>query len=195
MPTVTELKPSVHVSYDEMEAYLMLPQPADEEEYTVAMLMGALGEKGVCAGIDQDLLDEMVAQKKYDTEILVAKGVPAVDGVDGYYDYNFNTNFDGKPKVLPDGSVDYWSVHSIESVIAGQVIAIYHPAVDGSDGMTVKGKVLQAKHGREQMPIKGKGFERMNDNLTYTATIDGKIESRMTGLLFCRCMRSMEMQS
>ncbi len=176
MPTVTELKPSVHVSYDEMEAYLMLPQPADEEEYTVAMLMGALGEKGVCAGIDQDLLDEMVAQKKYDTEILVAKGVPAVDGVDGYYDYNFNTNFDGKPKVLPDGSVDYWSVHSIESVIAGQVIAIYHPAVDGSDGMTVKGRVLQAKHGREQMPIKGKGFERMNDNLTYTATIDGKIE-------------------
>lgn len=176
MPTATEQKPIVRVSYDDMEAYLMLPEPAEEEEYTMAMLMGALEEKGICAGIDKDKLSDMINQKQYNTEVMVAKGANAVDGVDGYYDYNFSTNFDRKPKVLPDGSVDYWSVHSIEAVIAGQVIAIYHPAVEGSDGMTVKGRVLQAKRAREQMPIKGKGFERMNDNLTYTATIDGKIE-------------------
>lgn len=63
-----------------------------------------------------------------------------------------------KPKLLPDGSVDYWSVHSIESVTAGQVIAVYHPAVSGEDGIPVKGRPVPAKHGREQMPLKGKGF-------------------------------------
>ncbi len=176
MPTQNEQKPIVRVSYNDMEAYLTLPEPPEDQVYTVTMLMDALGEKGVCEGIDQRKIQEMVSQKLYNIEFLVAAGVAPTDGVDGYYDYNFDTNFDSKPKVLPDGSVDYWSVHSIESVICGQVIAIYHPAVEGTDGMTVKGRVVQAKRAREQMPIKGKGFERMNDNLTYTALMDGKIE-------------------
>lgn len=176
MPTLTEQKPMVRVTYDEMEAYIILPEPGVDEEYTVAMLAQALEEKGVNTGVDRERLENLVTDKIYNTEILIARGTKATDGVDGYYDYNFNANFDHKPKILPDGSVDYWSVHSIEAVVAGQVIAIYHPAIEGTDGVTVKGKPLAAKHGREQMPIKGKGFERMNDNLTYTATMDGKIE-------------------
>lgn len=176
MPTQNEQKPIVRVSYNDMEAYLMLPEPPEGEEYTVAMLMDALEEKGVSEGIDHRKIQEMVSQKLYNTEFKIAAGIAPTDGVDGYYDYNFDTNFDSKPKVLPDGSVDYWSVHSIESVVADQVIAIYHPAVEGTDGVTVKGKVLQAKRAREQMPIKGKGFARLDDNLTYKALMDGKIE-------------------
>ncbi len=176
MPTQNEQKPIVRVSYNDMEAYLMLPEPPEGEEYTAAMLMDALEEKGVSEGIDHRKIQEMVSQKLYNTEFKIAAGIAPTDGVDGYYDYNFDTNFDSKPKVLPDGSVDYWSVHSIESVVADQVIAIYHPAVEGTDGVTVKGKVLQAKRAREQMPIKGKGFARLDDNLTYKALMDGKIE-------------------
>lgn len=176
MPTLTQQKPRVRVTYDEMEAYMVLPEPAPHEEYNMYMLQGALAEKGVCAGIDEKTLNAMIANKLYNSEYLVAKGVPVVNGIDGYYDYNFDMNFDRKPKVLPDGSVDYWSVHSLEAVVEGQVIAIYHPAVEGKDGLNVLGKTLTAKIGREQMPIKGKGFTRMNDNLTYTAAMDGKIE-------------------
>ena len=42
--------------------------------------------------------------------------------------------------------------------------------------MSVKGRLVPAKHGREQMPLKGKGFDRMDDEVTYTASMDGKIE-------------------
>lgn len=66
----------------------------------------------------------MLEGHTYNAELLVAQGKKPVDGTDGYYEYKFDTNFDGKPKLLPDGSVDYWSVHSIESVTAGQVIAV-----------------------------------------------------------------------
>ncbi len=176
MPTLTGLKPIVRVTYDEMEAYIKLQEPAADETYEVRQLQDALNESGVSTGIMQEKLNRLVEDKIYNSEVIVAKGTRPVDGVDGHYDYNFNANLDRKPKILPDGSVDYWSVHSIEAVVAGQVIAIYHPAIEGRDGVTVKGKVLTAKRGREQMPIKGKGFERMNDNLTYTATMDGKIE-------------------
>ena len=178
MSIPTEQKPLVRITYDEMEAYMVLPEPGPNEEYNIRMLYDALTEKGVNAGIEDQKLKAMVSKKYYNGEVLVAKGTPAVDGIDGYYDYNFNVDFDRKPKLLPDGTVDYWSVHSIEAVVAGQVIAIYHPAVDGKDGINVKGRVLSARRGREQMPIKGKGFARMNDNLTYTATIDGKIEKQ-----------------
>ncbi len=179
MPALIKERVLVRVSYDDMEAYLTLPEPgAEEGEYTVSILMEALGDKGINTGIDQARLSRIVAGRMYNEEILIARGRKPVDGVDGYYDYNFNTNLDRKPKLLPDGSVDYWSVNSIEPVVAGQVIAIYHPAIEGQDGVTVKGKAVIAKKGREQLPIKGKGFERMNDNLTYTASIDGKIEKQ-----------------
>ena len=178
MPILTEQKPLVRISYDEMEGYMLLPEPRQDEEYVVALLTQALEEKGINTGINVQRLESMVADRIYNTEILVAQGTEAVDGVDGYYEYNFNANLDRKPKVLPDGSVDYWSVHSIEAVVAGQVIAVYHPAVQGHDGVNVKGRILSAKHGREQMPIKGKGFERQSDNITYIATMDGKIETQ-----------------
>lgn len=176
MPTLVKEKPLIRVSFDEMEAYIQLTPPEEDEEYTVSLLVSALGEKGICTGIDQERLQQMISGEIYNMELLVAQGTPAEDGVDGYYDYNFNASLDQKPKILPDGSVDYWSVHTIEAVVEGQVIAIYHPAVEGKDGITVKGKPVLAKKGREQMPIKGKGFERMNDNLTYIASMDGKIE-------------------
>lgn len=81
-----------------------------------------------------------------------------MDGTDGYYEYKFDTNFDGKPKLLPDGSVDYWSVHSIESVTAGQVIAVYYPAVSGEDGMSVKGRAGACQARKRTDAVKGQRF-------------------------------------
>lgn len=176
MPTLVKEKPLVRLNYNEMEAYLLLHKPEPYEEYTVAFLMQALAEKGVTNGIDQEALVDMINGKKYGYEILVARGTFPIDGVDGYYEYNFERELNKKPKILPDGSADYSSVRSIEQVLEGQVIAIYHPAVIGCDGISVKGKPVAAKKGREQLPLKGKGFERTEDNLTYTASIDGKIE-------------------
>lgn len=174
---VTEEKPIVQITADGMEAYIMLVTPDDGGEYTVESLQKALDERGVKYGIDESALKELADEKKYGLETLIARGTEAVDGKDGYYDYNFNCNFDKKPLMKPDGTVDYWSVKSIESVVQDQVIAEYHPCVEGIDGKTVTGKPIPAKRGREQLPLKGKGFERRDDN-TYVALMSGKIETQ-----------------
>lgn len=174
---VTEEKPIVQITADGMEAYIMLVTPDDGGEYTVESLQKALDERGVKYGIDESALKELADEKKYGLETLIARGTEAVDGKDGYYDYNFNCNFDKKPLIKPDGTVDYWSVKSIESVVQDQVIAEYHPCVEGTDGKTVTGKPILAKRGREQLPLKGKGFERRDDN-TYVALMSGKIETQ-----------------
>lgn len=174
---VTEEKPIVQITADGMEAYIMLVTPDDGGEYTVESLQKALDERGVKYGIDELALKELADEKKYGLETLIARGTEPVDGKDGYYDYNFNCNFDKKPLMRPDGTVDYWSVKSIESVVQDQVIAEYHPCVEGIDGKTVTGKPIPAKRGREQLPLKGKGFERRDDN-TYVALMSGKIETQ-----------------
>lgn len=174
---VTEEKPIVRMTADSMEAYVMLITPDDGGEYTIESLQKALDDRGVKYGIDEAALTELIDEKKYGVETLVAQGTEPVDGKDGYYDYNFNCNFDKKPLMWPDGTVDYWSVKSIESVVQDQVIAEYHPCVEGMDGKTVTGKPIPAKRGREQLPLKGKGFERKDDN-TYVALMSGKIETQ-----------------
>lgn len=168
--------PKVRISYDEMEAFLTLPTPLNEEGYNFNDIMKLIKDAGVKIGIEETKVSAMITEKYYDRECLIARGIDAVNGVDGYFDYHFNLDFNKAPEHRQDGTVDYWSIHSVELVEEGQVIATYVDPVDGSNGMTVKGKLLIAKRGRPQPPLTGIGFERSDDNKTYTATMTGKIE-------------------
>ena len=166
----------IHISEDEITAYLTLGEPLSGETFTLEQLQKELQKNGIVKGVDEQVLQRMLEQKEYEKEMKIASGHLAVDGTDGWYEYNFRQNVSKKPQIREDGTVDYWSMNLIESVVAGQVIAIYNPAKTGENGMTVTGKVLQVKIGKELSPLKGRGFERNNDNLTYVASIDGKIE-------------------
>lgn len=127
MAELTQQKPIIRITFDEMEAYMLLPEPEQGTGYTDSQIRQEMAARGITTGIDEQRISDMLEGHTYNAELLVAQGKKPVDGTDGYYEYKFDTNFDGKPKLLPDGSVDYWSVHSIESVTAGQVIAVYRP--------------------------------------------------------------------
>lgn len=167
---------NVTISGNEMEAYMLLAMPMPGERYTVDMLKQALLSSGVVYGIKENVLSQMASEGLYEVRMIVASGKPAIDGKDGSYQYNFKQNPNKTPQIREDGSVDYWSMNLIETVVAGQVIATYKPAVQGEMGYTVKGKEIPARLGKEMAPLKGRGFVRSNDNLTYVATTDGKIE-------------------
>ena len=52
MANLTEQKPMIRITYDEMEAYILLPEPELDTVYTVPQLMQELAEKGITYGID-----------------------------------------------------------------------------------------------------------------------------------------------
>lgn len=184
MEIVLKKEPKIRISYDEMEAYLLLPSPlTPDEDYEFTDIMERVHAAGVKIGIDETKISAMVQERYYDRECLIAKGIDAVNGVDAYFDFNFDTNFNKVPTRREDGTVDYWSIHSVELVEEGQIIATYNDPVDGSNGMTVKGKLLVAKRGRPLPPLTGKGFERSDDNKTYTCTMNGKIEMKNNRIL------------
>lgn len=176
MEVTVKREPKIRISYDEMDAYLTLPDPGEGEPYTLDEVMEAISKAGVKIGLDKEKIEGMVNEKYYSKECAIARGIPAVEGQDGYFDFKFDVDFNKKPSRRPDGSVDYWSIHSIELVEEGQLLAEYVDPVDGSNGMSVKGKLITAKRGRPLPPLTGKGFERSEDNKTYTATMTGKIE-------------------
>lgn len=184
MEIVLKKEPKIRISYDEMEAYLLLPAPLKlDEDYTFEDVMEKVHAAGVKIGINEEKILAMIQERYFDRECVIASGIDPVNGVDAYYDFNFDTNFNKVPKRREDGTVDYWSIHSVELVEEGQLIATYNEPIDGSNGMTVKGKLLIAKRGRPLPQLTGKGFRRSEDNKTYISIMDGKIEMKNNRIL------------
>ena len=170
----------VIISDGGLEASIIIPvlfdENGDQHIYSKEDVIAALSEHGVNAGYLYDEIDRLVNEKRYNTETICARGIAPVDGIDGYYEFLFDTVLDRKPKIRENGTADYWNIHLVEVVQKRQVIAIYHDPVQGKDGMSVTGEIVSARIGRELPPLAGRGFERMDNNHIYFSNMDGKIE-------------------
>lgn len=166
----------VRITGDEMEAYLNLPPLEEGEKYSLNQVVACLRSQRVTECMDMDALEHMIDASVYGHEVCVAKGKPVVHGQDGKLTFQFNTDLNKRPEVREDGSVDYWSIHTVELVNAGQVIAVYTEPTECEDGLTVTGKTLPARKGKALPPLQGKGFSRSEDGASYIADVSGKIE-------------------
>ena len=109
-------------------------------------------------------------------KILIAEGIPAKTGKNGWYEFFVRLDLPRIPAPLPDGGVDYGNIEAFEMVEEGQKLAVYHPAEKGVDGKNVFGEVLQAGKGVEKKLLKGKGFTIEPDGVTYISKLNGKFE-------------------
>lgn len=176
---INALAPKVQVSSNGLEATMTFKIPdgsSDVPKFTAAQLLGFLNSANVTFGIDQDMLVKLSNNPVYGRPVKVAEGTAQQPGTPGYFEYHFDTTVNRKPTIRPDGTADYMSIKTIETIQEGDVIATYHPAVQGSRGMSVRGQILEPKPVRDLPPLIGRGFDRSSDNLTYTAKITGKIE-------------------
>ena len=167
--------PNVRITEDWMAAYMTVPPTGTAEKYTVEYLTDVLHLNHVKIGILPENLQKIIDNDLYNQEVLVAQGAEAQDGKNGYFEYFFETNLSQKPIVMEDGTVDYKNIKMIELVEPGQTIAVYHPGTAGTNGYNLAAQFKMAKHGAELPPLKGTGFERMEDGVTYCSTVGGKI--------------------
>lgn len=163
----------VIVSSDEMEAYIEIQ--GNPKTLSQKKIRAALRQSGVKEGIIEDAIGILVDGGWSVRSVKVAEGRPAQTGKDGWYELFFEYPPRPAPTILPDGSVDYTSAKYFEVVEAGQRLALYHEASEGTPGMTVTGKKLAAKKGKEQNLLTGKGFVLQGDNKTYLAAYSGKV--------------------
>lgn len=164
----------LRIDEDDMAAWLYLAPPDDGQIYTKNELITYLERNGVVRGYHSSNLSAMIKKRVYDREILVAKGAACVAGKDGYFEYLFSPEEYGVPKIREDGTVDYTNMSALQNVRKGDKVAVYHYAVQGTDGYTVRGAEMKVKPSRDLPPMRGKGILRENN--VYYAQSDGKIE-------------------
>ncbi len=172
-------RPMYHVNFkdNEMKAFLTLVKPKEGEEYDVDDVLDYIDSLGIREGVKSAKVTAMMQKHIYGRAEIIAEGVPAIDGKDGYFEYFFTLDEKKKkPEIRDDGSVDYTSVNVIHCVNEGDVLAVYHPAESGTPGITVKGKTVNARKAKELRPLYCIGCDYDPETMTYTATIDGRVE-------------------
>ena len=168
----------VRVEDDGMRAWIYLNPPKDGTSfYKKSEIMEFIQQNKVVAGFHQSNIAAIAKKHVYEREVLVAQGVEPIEGQAGYYEYLFDTSDKRHPQVREDGTVDYSSMSQLTNVSKGDVVAIYHPAVNSRDGVDVMGKVISAKQARELPQLRGRGIVAdAKDPNVYRSTLDGKID-------------------
>lgn len=170
----------IRISEDEMEAFVDITGNVSELHRTD--LLKALRNMGVTYGILYEEIENIVSGNSFRKSIRIAKGMPARNGKDGWYEFFFRTQVARTPKKLDNGNVDYRTVEWFEQVEKGQKLAYYHSATQGENGISVTGKVVPFRRGKEQSILTGKGFRRLPDGRTYISERQGIVTIQDTHL-------------
>lgn len=172
---MVNVKSYVRVTDDKTEAWLYLCAPEEGRDYEKSEIIQYLNVNKVVAGINESHIAAMCKKKIYEREVKVASSVKGDEGSAGRYEFFFDTE-KKKPEIRKDGSVDYRSMSLIQNVEEGDLLAVYHPAVQGTPGKDVTGAMEKAPVYKELRPLSGKGISNAEDSNKYYATKSGKVE-------------------
>ena len=173
---MVNIRSYVRISEDNSEAWLYLCAPEDAEFYEKSEIMHYLNVNKVVAGINESHVMAMCKKKIYEREVKVASKVMGEAGQPGYYEFKFSTE-KPKPEIRKDGSVDYRAMSLIQNVEEGDLLASYHPAVQGTSSRDVTGAFDKSDLYKDLRPLTGKGIAQSDTNPNeYYATKSGKIE-------------------
>ena len=169
---------TVEISENDLEAHARLtpPEPGGAS-LDLETAKKKLAAAGVVYGIDEIALAEMIETKEYVWSRLIAKATMPEDGLDGKVIFNFSKDErTGRPRETEAGKVDYRSLDLFEPVEAGQLLVTRELATEGKPGMTVKGKELKNKPGKEAVFPRGKNVEINEDKTLMRSMCSGMVQ-------------------
>ncbi len=169
-------KMGIEVSEDEMKVYLtIIPPRRNGRIVEYDDVMAELEKRGVAFGIKEDVIKGSIEKDMYNQPILIAEGKEAKDGEDGKIDYKFKIDKGIALEEDEKGKVDFKELDLVENVVVGQVLAKRIPAKRGEPGMTVMGRELPAKDGKDIQLQPGKNVKLSEDGMQLTAEINGQV--------------------
>ena len=182
----------LEITRDGMEAYITLINGdflnnrglevnIDKDEKIMAIVKEI--KDIIKVGLMEDQLISVLNNESYGEKVLIAEGIKAIDGKDGYVKYNFELDKKATPKVKDDGTVDYRELDIINNVKKGDVLAELIPAKDGKDGYRVTGEIIKYKPGKPPYIKYGKNIELLEDGKTLVSKIDGLVELKGNRLI------------
>ncbi len=134
----------LRISNDRLSAVLELDIHDHEYSISVGNLMSIMEKENIVFGVKMDVLAQ-IAENPASVEypVIIANGMPNVDGEDSYLRSELEQTGLNEQKVF-----NFRSVLHIPSVKKGQLLATVVPPVDGTPGKDVTGRIVPAKPGR-----------------------------------------------
>ena len=167
---------AIEVSEDRMEAFVVFSEPVNKGELMSrdAVINAVKDEKIIP---DEKLVDAAINNKRYGRKLIVARGVEATKGTDGFLQFHFDrSNIKPKPKIMEDGTVNFKQLGMFKLCNRGDVLVTSVPAREGIDGVDVYGNVIQSIKPRHAAAIpKGKGTVLSPDGLHLIADESGQL--------------------
>jgi uncharacterized protein (DUF342 family) len=169
----------IAVKSNKLSAYLTVCHNGADEDISLDSLKEFLQNEGIIFGLDDDLLAQIVQQKRWDEQIKIAAGQPPKPGENGRIEYYFETQKKCKPKTNDDGGVDYHDLELVENVLPHQQLARAIPPTEGEPGTDIYGNHIPPIKGRTAVLIGGKNTSFTDDNRTILqATAPGHVKLR-----------------
>ena len=166
----------VTIANNDMHAFITVEEPGyNGATVSVNDIRSALELRGIQEGIIQEALQDFEDFPVYNTEVLVAKGTEAIEGLDAEITLEFQTDVKPVLKERADGSVDFKEINRIQNVQKGQIIARKLPPKYGQNGTTIFGTVIIAKDGKDREFSIGDNVELTKDGSTAIATVNGHV--------------------
>jgi uncharacterized protein (DUF342 family) len=161
---------------DNLEAYAFVTLPIGGKDITEKDIYDVLKENKIIFGIRDDEIKEIVKNKLYEREILVAEGVQSIEGDSARLEYQFDTSIDSKLIEDDGGKINYRELSLIKNVTAGQILVTMTPATEGICGRNVLGEDVKPKEGKKLLMPKGKNVTISDDGLNLISAIDGEVK-------------------
>ncbi|MEZ5359860.1 MAG: FapA family protein [Candidatus Zixiibacteriota bacterium] len=166
----------VIITPNKMSAIVRIPWPAEgDAPITVDSILNAIKEKNVTYGINNDAIQSLINESKFDVNVEVAVGLLPQPGQDAKLEYRFEEIQTLQPTIDADGRIDYKDINFVRTADKGQVLAIKTPAQEGISGINVHGEEVSAPSGRELKIVLGQNTRWSEDGLQIIADADGSI--------------------
>lgn len=153
----------------------MYPPMMSDQMIMPKEILGDLEVKGIRFGVNGQAIVNMVGEKLFNTPIVIAQGIPPVQGKDAKIEYLFNSDIDAKPTIKEDGTVDYHDLDLISRVAAGQTVARMIPEDYGKPGKDVFGKEVQPYRVKKVNFKYGNNLAISEDGMSLISKVSGQV--------------------
>lgn len=157
----------------------VIKQPVLDE----AAVEKELTQKGVVFGIKGEVLKDLL-QRPRDGKFIIAEGEPPIPPTDETVEIAFPLEPDLRPKINPDGSVDFLEINRFPSVDPGVVLAVKHPGSPGEPGRGVDGTPIPPPKQRVCELRAGKGAELLESGTKVVAVQSGRPVLKQAGNVY-----------
>lgn len=163
---------NVFISDDYYKAFISVDF-TDDAPVEVDDIIKLLTDGRVTYGTDIEVITAICAMKESVVNELVAEGQPHIHGINSEITLTYEDKKFPRPKVLEDGSVDFKHLNLLQKVKKGEILATKIPSTEGIHGMTVTGKEVRSRNGKDLKFSIGENVSISENGLRLYATCDG----------------------